>query len=742
MATLLYRLGAFSARHRWAVVAVWLVLLVGLGGAAGALKGTLSNTFSIPGTPALQTLDELEAKIPAAGGASGRIVFAVPEGQTVVEPATAAKIAEVVKEAGAIQGIAAVTDPVTTKSISPDGRVALATVNFTGSATDVPTAAVDALSKVTTAASGSGLEIELGGAAAPQPAGSDTTEAIGVVIALVVLLITFGSIVAAGMTMLTALIGVGVGMSGILLTSGFVEMTSTAPILALMLGLAVGIDYSLFLVSRHRSQLATSMPVRESIARATATAGSAVTFAGLTVVIALAGLSVVGIPFLSVMGLCAAATVAVAVLIALTLVPALLSLAGTKVLPRKARGKAPVAHTATAVAHGRWIRMINKRPAWVIGAVVVLMGVLAVPAMKLDLALPDDGSAPADSTQHKAYDLVADGFGPGLNGPLLLVISGEPAKLTAAAEVLAKDIDALPAGPLAAPGAASSDGTMMTLTVIPKTGPSDDRTEDLVNQIRDLTPQWEAATGTTIGLTGQTAIAVDVSEKLASALPVYLGLVVGLAVILLLLVFRSIVVPIKAALGFLLSIGVAFGATVAVYQWGWLGFLSGDNPQPIISFLPVLMIGVLFGLAMDYQVFMVSGMREAYAKGEDAKQAVMTGFTAGRRVVTAAAIIMFSVFAGFVLSPDTVIASIGFALGVGVLADAFLVRMTLVPAVMTLLGKAGWYLPRWLDKVLPHVDIEGERLMRTLESREKAEVSTTEATEAADALPDRQPEHV
>lgn len=363
--------------------------------------------------------------------------------------------------------------------------------------------------------------------------------------------------------------------------------------------------------------------------------------------------------------------------------------------------------------------MVTKYPVLVLLGVIVVMGVIAVPTTKLHLALPDDGQAKTTTTKRQAYDLLANSFGPGFNGPLVVTVATDPARMSHALGTVVAAVSAQPGQPLAAPGGVSADGKLGILQVIPKTGPSDLQTQDLVTAIRGQAASLDAQIGGTVLVTGQTAVAIDVSEKLSNALPEYLLIVVGLALILLLLIFRSIVVPVKAALGFLLSVGVSFGAVVAVYQWGWLSFLFGvDTPGPIISFLPILLIGVLFGLAMDYEVFMVSGMREAYVHGGEPRAAVVKGWTAGSRVVTAAAIIMTSVFAGFMLAPDTIIASIGFALGFGVLADAFLVRMTLVPAVMTLLGRVAWYIPRWLDKILPSVDIEGEKLLQHPESEE------------------------
>ena len=729
MATLLYRLGAFAVRRRWAVLLIWLVLLVGIGGGAIAFKGVMTDSFSIPGTQAQQALDQLNAKIPAAGGATGRIVFAAPAGRTLAEPDYKQAITDVLTGTKGLPKVEVIIPPTVGRSVSPNGEVGFAQVQFAGQITEIPVATQTAIADLAAQHEVNGLRIELGGGAVKQSPSIGSTEGIGVVVALVVLLITFGSVVAAGMTMLTALIGVAVGLSGILWASGSIQMSSTAPILALMLGLAVGIDYALFIVSRHRSQSRQGLSVEESIARATGTAGSAVVFAGLTVLIALAGLSVVGIPFLTVMGLAAAGTVAVAVLIAITLVPALLGFSGRKVLRRRDRATAwqpnadvdPHAVVDHAANPNRWIRMVTRRPALVLIVTVIGMGIIALPAIKLHLALPDDGSGKVTSTKRQAYDLLAESFGPGFNGPLIVTVSAPPAQLKSAMATVVSDVNALPEKPKAAAAAVSKDGTLGVVQVVPATGPSNILTQDLVNDLRARASGWEQATGATIAVTGQTAVAIDVSEKLGGALPIYLLIVVGLALILLLLIFRSIVVPVKAALGFLLSVAVSFGAVVAVYQWGWLGgIFNVDTPSPIISFLPILLIGVLFGLAMDYEVFMVSGMREAYVHGSDAKRAVVGGFNAGSRVVTAAAIIMTSVFAGFILAPDTIIASIGFALAVGVLADAFLVRMTIVPAVMTLLGDKAWYIPRWLDKALPSVDIEGEKLLLKLRADAEA----------------------
>lgn len=742
MASLLYRLGKFAAARRWAVLIVWLVVLAAAGAGALTFKGVMSDSFKIPNTPAQTAINELSERIPGAGGATGRIVFAAPAGQSLTQPAYAAAIGEVLGKAVELPGVLAVVDPLTGQIAlpggvaapvnpqatpllaPPDGRVGFATIQLAGEISAIPVATQEALADIARASAVNGLEIELSGAAVKQTPAIGSTEGIGVAVALVVLLIMFGSVVAAGLPMLTALIGIAVGLSGVLIVSGSVEMSSTAPILALMLGLAVGIDYALFIVSRHRKQVAGGMGITESIGRATGTAGSAVVFAGLTVVIALAALSVVGIPFLTVMGLAAAGTVAIAVLIAITLLPALLAFAGPKILGKKQRAALAANPTPAEPDEpkqekvNRWVTFVSRYPAIVLIVGVLGLGAMALPATSLHLSLPDDGVKSLDSTNRQAYDMLAAGFGPGVNGPLIVTVAQDDPAL--AQQVVGQTIQALKLTPdvlNASIASASTDGTFYAISVIPKSAPADVATEDLVHAIRDQAAALGDPTGSRLAVTGQTALVIDISEKLADALPIYLLIVIGLALILLMLVFRSIVVPVKAALGFLLSIGASFGVVVAIYQWGWFGLV--ETPAPIVSFLPILLIGVLFGLAMDYEVFLVAGMRESFVHGpsttEGAKLAVRSGFTHGSRVVTAAAIIMTSVFAGFILAPDTIIASIGFALGFGVLVDAFVVRMTLVPALMTLLGKAAWYLPKWLQKSLPNVDIEGEKLLANLD---------------------------
>ncbi|GHH44834.1 MMPL family transporter [Streptomyces candidus] len=730
MASLLYRLGRFSFRRRGRIAAGWLLLLALLGAAAAAFSGPTTDKFTMPGTESQRALTALKEEFPQASGTTGTIVIAAPKGEKL----TPARVAPIVREAAALPGVVGAVDPFQAKAVSPDGRYALVQVPFAKGVEDVTDDERAAFEKAGDSAEG--LTVEHGGEVMTAKVEVGSTEALGVAVAAVVLVITFGSLVAAGMTLLNALIGVGAGMAGLFALSGTVELTSTAPVLALMLGLAVGIDYSLFITSRYRQYLAEGLDGEEAVGRATGTAGSAVVFAGATVVIALVGLSVVGIPFLSVMGLAAAGTVVLAVLVALTLLPAALGFAGRRVLPRAQRKSvAAVAAAdadATAVTDAtaatdaradagadtekakeafgfRWGRLVAKLriPLLIVG--IVGLGALALPAQDMRLALPDAGTAAVGSSARKAYDLTSEGFGPGFNGRLLAVVSADdPARTKAATAEAAKLIQGTDGVLAVAPPQFNKQGTTALLAVIPKAGPTAEATEQAVHDIR---AKADRVSGADVALTGATALGIDVSEKLADAMPVYLGLVVGLSVLLLMLVFRSVLVPLKAALGFLLTVGATFGITVGLFQQGHLAHLVGiDTPGPLVSFLPILLIGILFGLAMDYEVFLVSRMREDFVHGMPARRAVVNGVGHNARVVTAAALIMTAVFGGFVLLDDPIIKSIGFALAVGVVIDAFVVRMTLVPAVMSLLGRAAWWLPRPLQRALPDLDIEGASL--------------------------------
>ncbi|MET8350032.1 MMPL family transporter [Micromonospora sp. NPDC005206] len=738
MATLLYRLGRGALRRRRLVVALWLVVLVVAGLAAATLRGPTASNFTMPGTESQRALDLLAQQFPAASGATGTIAVKAPGDGQLASPQGQAVVQEIVQQASTLPGVVGAVDPFQVGAVSPNGRYALVQVQFATGADEVTDEQKTAYEQVGAAAEAQGWQVAPGGEVLGGEPEIGSTEALGVLVAAIVLIITFGSLVAAGMTMLNALIGVGVGMAGLFALSSVVQLTSTAPILALMLGLAVGIDYSLFITSRHRQNLLDGLSPEEAVGRAVGTAGSAVVFAGATVVIALAGLAVVDIPFLTVMGLAAAGTVTVAVLVAITLQPALLGFAGRRVLPRRLRSvtadSIPADDTdadrpATATARSedrsgfgfRWARLVTRFRVPVILVGLLGLGVLALPTPDMRLALPDASTAAAGSPARVSNDLTTEGFGAGFTGRLAVVVAGDTPQATSAAvpqvTALLQRTDNVLA---VAPAQLSPDGRTALLGVVPKTGPTDEATETLVHDIRASVGGIRDAD---VLLTGVTAIGIDVSEKLSDALPVYLLLVVGLSVLLLMLVFRSLLVPVKAALGFLLTVAATFGITVAVFQQGHLADLVGlDTPGPLISFLPILLIGILFGLAMDYEVFLVSRMREDFVNGESARQATISGMGHGARVVTAAALIMISVFGGFAFLEDPVIKSMGFALAVGVAIDAFVVRMTIVPAIMSLLGDRAWWLPRWLNRALPNVDIEGEGLRAKLTDRTPAGV--------------------
>lgn len=758
MATLLYRLGK-SAYRRWPIVlAVWLIAIIGVGAIAGTMSKPMSNAFSIPGIPSEQAANLQSELFPGSktgmDQASVTIVVAAPAGHTLIEPQYANEIQTLLTdmsdgpqmpktplvgpveaaagqeqmmvqaaEARGVPADAAKADAAALSPLSPDQRVG--TINF---ALDVPAvgdvkpAARAAILDAMDAARESGLTVEASGPAmqVQEPEGM-SSELLGVAVALVVLALTFGSLVAAGLPLITAMIGVGLGVSGITAMTAFTEIGASTPMLATMIGLGVGIDYALFILARYRSELAATSTLAsldrtddraEAIGRAVGTAGSAVVFAGATVVIALAALQLTGIPFLAAMGWGAAATVIVAVFVALTLLPAVLGIVKSKAFAGRIR-RQPARHEAAKDGNGvRWARLVGRAPIAVALAVFIGLGAIALPLKDLHLALPGDSTASVETTARKASDLIDDAFGAGRQAPMLVVVDGRdlaaadrPAAYGAVVAWAAgqKDVaNAQLAG-------MNEDLTGAQIMITPSSGPEDIATENLLDALRDGQASIEKETGTTIGVTGLTAIQTDVSKKLADALPLYLAVVIGLAFVLLMVVFRSLLVPLTATLGFLLSVTATLGATVMVFQEGAFGWFEG---QPIISFMPIFLIGLVFGLAMDYQVFLVTRMREAHVHGMSAREAVIDGFRNSARVVTAAALIMISVFGGFMLMDEPIIQSMGFALAVAVFFDAFVVRMALIPALMFLMGEKAWYLPKWLDRILPKVDVEGEGLQR------------------------------
>ncbi|MGY1701995.1 MMPL family transporter [Geodermatophilus sp. SYSU D00766] len=713
MAVLLSRLGTSSARHRFAVLAVWLLVLVAGGVGAATLAGETSTEFAIPGQESTTALERIDEEFGgAAGGVSARVVVAAPEGeQLTTDPENAAAVTELVATLAGLPGVTAASNPLdpAAPGVNAAQDTGYSTVSYDAEGGVSPEEREALLAAVQDAGRDTGLTVEVTGQAVEEvPAVGGPSEVVGVVVALLVLAVTYGSLAVAGMNLLTALVGVGIGVLGITIATGFTELSSTTPILAAMLGLAVGIDYTLFIVTRHRQELLRGTDVHTSIGLAVGTAGSAVVTAGLTVVIALAGLFVAGIPFLTQMGLAAAGTIVVAVLIALTLVPAVLALLGHRVLPRRQRAAAtggPATHARGRGFLAGWVTTVTTRRVASLLVAVVALGLVAVPVASMRTTLIQTPAE--DTTAARAEALLAAGFGEGSSGPITVLFEGE--QPTEAAARLIPEVSALDDVALVTPPVPDADGTAALLTVVPQSSPSSEATEQLVTDLRALLAD---ADGVEASVTGATAVSVDVAHSLDRALPVYLLLVVGLALVLLVLVFRSLLVPLVGVLGFLLTIGAALGATVAVFQWGWLaGAVDLGATGPLLSLTPILVIGILFGLAMDYQVFLVSRMHEAHSSGTPSTEAVRTGFRQAAPVVVAAALIMFSVFAGFVPGAEPTITSIAFALAVGILVDAFVVRMVLVPAALAMLGERAWWLPRWL-RWLPVLDVEGAALTR------------------------------
>lgn len=794
MAQWLHKIGAFAFTHPWRVLAGWLVILVVLGGLAAQFMKPTSPAISIPGTDAQKAIDRAAELFPDGGKGTGRIVFATEHG-TIAGQKVA--IETLVGKVRAIDGVTQVVSPFdAAQFVAPSGDIAYAQVQLKAGNGAIDEQVYTKVDEAVAAARSDALQVEVGGDLINKTPGEilGIGEVAGVAVALAVLVMTLGSLVAAGLPLISALIGIAVSMAGLFAMSELFTIGSTTPVLAVMLGLAVGIDYALFIINKYRALAFQGYSYRGAAARAAGTAGNAVVFAAMTVVIALAALSIVNIPFMTTMGLAGAGSVAIAALVAISLVPALLGLARGRIFGAKARARVEAAQTQGAKAatvvdtHTLWYRWgaaITRRPIVVLIAAVLVIGALALPARQLTLGLPTDQYAAESTTQRKAYDLLSKGFGAGFNGPLTVVVEGLPAVSDAdraavrdaamqefnakvaeatkqqqvafqqkAAQAVTMEqqlalqqeiMQAQAAGEQqkqaaltqieaqvaqyaklvqlqkvasniageqnvaqALPAIATDDGTAGIIQVTPKSAPADAATTDLIGRLRDRGTQRQLAErdSVTLAVTGSTALQEDISAKLAAALPQYLAVVVGLSLILLIIAFRSIVVPIKATLGFLLSVLAMFGALVMVFQWGWFGI--AESAGPIVSFIPIIAIGILFGLAMDYEFFLVSSMHEAYAHTGDAKQAVVRGFGVGSKVVTAAGVIMVSVFAGFIFNHDSTIQAMGFGLAIGILVDAFIVRMTIVPAVMTLLGKSAWWLPKWLDKRLPHVSIEGE----------------------------------
>ncbi|MFD4422112.1 MMPL family transporter [Agromyces sp. NPDC058484] len=763
MSSALYGLGRWAFRARGRMLALWLAVLAVLFTAGALLSVGTDNTYTIPGTESQEALDALARTFPQVSGTSAQLIAVAPDGGEVTDPAFEAAVEDALAQIATIPQVSSATSPYTsTANLSADGSAALVPIQLSVGTTAVLPSTADALQSAGDALEAElppGAQVAVGGQLFAQTAaGISITELLGIAVAYVVLLITFASFIAAGLPLVTALLGVGASLAIVFAGTWFVTITSTTPLLALMLGLAVGIDYALFIISRHQDQLKEGVEPEESAARAVATSGSAVVFAATTVIIALVGLGVAGIPFLTTMGVAAALAVAIAVLISLTLTPALLGFAGWRIVAKRFRpASRPVAqHRADAAAHEPdpgvveradapaddpaaaddaaleellidddeapapprrgfflgWVRTVTRWPVVTVVAVVALLGLAAVPAAGLRLALPDAGSLEEDAPARITYDLIAEHFGPGFNGPLIvtgsIIQSTDPVGLMNDLGDEIATVAGVASVPLATPNETGDTGIVQ---VIPEGAPDSEQTKELVAELRSLHDAFEEEYGVDLSVTGYTAAGIDISDRLAGALVPFGLLVVGLSLVLLAMVFRSVVVPTTAALGYALSVAAAFGLTSLVFVDGvFAEALNVADVGSVISFMPIILMGVLFGLAMDYEVFLVSRMREDYVHHGDAERAVDEGFVGSARVVTAAAIIMFAVFAAFVPEGDASIQPIAFGLAVGVAIDAFVVRMTLIPAVLVLFGERAWWMPRWLDRALPRFDVEGEGL--------------------------------
>ena len=722
MASFLYRIGNFAARRHWIVIAIWAILLVGISSLGGVLGSHTVSSFTIPGTQSQVALDMLEERFPAASGVAVKVIYIAPDKAEITT--FQSQVEGSLTSLSAIPGVISVGSPFTAENsgqIAADGSMAYAAVQLSDSATDIPVSVYDAIMTAGSQAGVGGITLAYTGIPDAVTAENYSTELVGGLISLIVLLITFGSLLAAGMPLITAAIGVGISGAFITVMSSFVTLSSTTSALGSMIGLAVGIDYALFIISRHRSNLATGMDPKQSVAVSTATAGSAVLFAGLTVIIALMGLFVVGIPFLGMMGLGAAIAVFVAICVAVTLVPAILSLLGKRLIPRKgAKAFTREQPQARRTMGARWVVLVTAKPLITIVLVVGALLVLAIPATSLRLSLPDAGYNPVGSTTRTGYDAMSAGFGAGTNGPLMVVADISKTNVAQLETVLQSlhgaflsdsDVQSV------SPAVPNSTLDMAVVIVTPKSSSDSVATEELVQRLRAQAQAFETKNGFSYEITGQTAMGVDISQRLTDAILPFGLIVVGLSIILLMIVFRSIAVPISATLGFVLSVGATFGITNAIFEWGWGAELLGvTKVGPVISFMPILVMAVLFGLAMDYEVFLVSRMRERFVATGEVHGSVRAGFTHSARVVTAASLIMFSVFISFVPGGGVMLQSIALALAIGVAIDALIVRMTLIPAVMTLLGKYAWALPRKLAARVPDVDIEGERVHGHLET--------------------------
>jgi RND superfamily putative drug exporter len=734
--SMLYRLGGFAAGHPWRVLSAWLVLIALIVGLWAAFGADTSDDISIPGMPSQEALDLLEERFPAQAGGRAVAVFGAPSGK-VSDPGYAEAVGATLDRVAQLDGVAQVIDPFGPAAPllqSPDGSVASAQILYDRGAREVTPEQVDELIATGEPAREAGMEVGFGGQVVErtEPEQARTAELVGLAVAVAVLLVAFGSVIAMGAPLLGALLGVGVGMLLIGLLASVMGVMSLAPTMASMIGIAVGIDYALFVVTRHRQHLAFGHPVVESVALAIHSAGRSVIFAGVTVVISMMGLTLVGIPLIASMGVAVAITVSVAVAVAITFLPALLGLIGTNIDRLRTpavRVRAEVDPESPTAWSARWARGVTRHPGRALAVGIPLLVILAIPAASLRTGWPDARNRPEGSPPRVAFDLLTRGFGIGANAPLLVVIDLDGADPDAATTVAA-ELSSVPGVTRATPPLPNDDNTAAIVQLTPDSGPEDEATEDLVRAIRDQ-QALESATGTSIDVTGATAFYIDISQRLNDRLPIFIISVVSLSFLLLTAVFRAPVVAAKAAVMNLLGIAAAYGVVVAVFQWGWAKDLIGlEQTVPIISFLPMGLFAVLFGLSMDYEVFILSRIREAWLIDRDNDWAIVHGLSASARVITAAAAIMFAVFASFVAGDSAEIKMFGLGLAVAVLLDATVIRMLVVPASMKVLGNANWWIPAWLDRLLPNLDIEGSEAGEELDPAPPSPPHPTETTPA------------
>ncbi|MEV7082100.1 MMPL family transporter [Streptomyces sp. NPDC093516] len=708
-------LARWCVRRRLVTVLLWLLAFAGVAAGAAVAGTTYSNDYQVPGTESGRATELLHEGFPQLGGDSDTVVWHTASGSVRAADVeqTMTRTLDRIENLPGVASVAGPYDGPGTGRISADGRTAYATVTFDEQAQDIDEGEARAVVAAAESARADGLQVELGGSAVAltQSSGGHVAEIVGVLVAAVVLFLAFGSLAASLLPIATALVGVGTAYAGIVLLGHAMTVADFAPMLGMLIGLGVGIDYALFIVTRHRRGLKRGLSVTEAATNAVATTGRAVVFAGATVCIALLGMLILRLGFLNGVAIAASLTVILTVAASVTLLPALLSLIGMRALSRRERRRlaehGPQPELPTGFA-ARWSAFVERHPKLLGAVALVVMAVLALPTLSLHLGTSDQGNDPRTATTRQAYDLLADGFGPGVNGPLTLVTEVDGAGDRLALDNLDATLRATDGVASVTPATFGSGGHTAYLTVVPDSSPQSKRTSDLVDRLREeVLPRAESGTSLDVQVGGMTAGYDDFADVIVAKLPVFVGVVIGLGCLLLLLAFRSIGIPLKAAAMNVAAVASAFGVVVAIFQWGWGSELLGlGSSGPVEPFLPVIMVSVLFGLSMDYQVFLVSRMYEEWLETGDNRRAVRVGLAETSRVINSAAVIMISVFLAFVLSGDRVIAMFGIALAAAVALDAFVLRTLLVPALMHLLGGANWWLPRWLDRRMPRISIE------------------------------------